>query len=103
MFGTIQKEIDSSCYITLISFLFDIYQEQNLQFSTLIFSLHLLDQIIASFTIKRNSLYLVGISCLTLASKLEEIYVSSIHLFLDISILMSISFPLDSLWIQHSY
>lgn len=81
MFGTIQKEIDSSWYITLISFLFDIYQEQNLQFSTLIYSLHLLDQIIASFTIKRNSLYLVGISCLTLASKLEEIYVSSISSF----------------------
>jgi hypothetical protein len=91
VFGVIQTEIDAQSYSILIGLLFDVYQEQNLQFSTLILSIHLLDQILSICQVRKSSLLLLGAACLTLASKLEEIYVSSFS-FLLLSILFILFF-----------
>jgi hypothetical protein len=97
VFGVIQTEIDAQSYSILIGLLFDVYQEQNLQFSTLILSIHLLDQILSTCQVRKSSLLLLGAACLTLASKLEEIYVSIFNSLFYLTFLILFFLPLAGL------
>lgn len=74
VFGITQTEINVAHHQQLLSFLFKVAVDQKLHHATISLTFHLLDQIFAKFFVKRKSCILVAAACLTLASKLEEIY-----------------------------
>lgn len=58
----------------LVDWLIDVHLKFKLQSETLYLTINLIDRYLAKNTILRNKLQLVGVSCLFIASKYEEIY-----------------------------
>ena len=56
-------------------------QEYHLNTSTLFLTMHLLDQLLLVFPVKKYQFQLLGSGCLLVAAKLEEIQVNLILLF----------------------
>ncbi|RYH22024.1 hypothetical protein EON65_19720 [archaeon] len=51
--------------------------EQRLNYSTMLYAMHLFDHVIARYEdFQKEQILLIGSACLTLACKLEEIFVS---------------------------
>ena len=78
---TVQKEINPSMRSILVDWLVEVADEYNLTSETLFLTLNYLDRYLGIKSVKRNQLQLVGITCMLVASKYEEIYAPQVDDF----------------------
>src|SRR5438105_2289432 len=69
----------------LIDWLVDVHNKFKLQEQTLYITVNLIDRYLMKDTIKRQSLQLVGVKAMFLASKYEEIYPPEVYDFVRIT------------------
>lgn len=60
----------------MFNFLCEIAQEQRLSYATFLHAMHIFDFVLSRINVGRNDFLLTGCTCMMLAAKLEEIYVS---------------------------
>ena len=80
---TLQPDIMPPMRAILVDWLVEVAQEYKLHSETLFQAVGLVDRYLSVTPVTRNHLQLVGVSCMLLASKYEEIYspqVSTCHL-----------------------
>ena len=78
---TTQKEINPSMRSILVDWLVEVADEYSLTSETLFLTLNYLDRYLGLKLVKRNRLQLVGITCMLVASKYEEIYAPQVDDF----------------------
>ena len=71
---TLQPDIMPPMRAILIDWLVEVAQEYKLHSETLFQAVGLVDRYLSVTPVTRNQLQLVGVSCMLLASKYEEIY-----------------------------
>lgn len=71
---TFQKEITEQMRAVLVDWLQDVHLKFKLRPETLFLAVNMMDRYIEKATITRKRLQLVGITCLFIAAKYEEIY-----------------------------
>lgn len=77
----------------LFSFLCEVMIEQRLNYSTMLYAMQLFDQVVARYEdYRKDQILLIGSACLTLACKLEEIFVSRLMSLLSLSCYFSLTF-----------
>lgn len=81
-----QMLINKSMRAILVDWLVEVTEEYNLVSETLFLTVNYLDRFLSSnVTIDPSKLQLVGVSCMLIASKLEEIYPPEISDFVYIT------------------
>jgi len=80
-----QREINSSMRAILVDWLVEVAEEYKLSSETLYLGVCYLDRYLSKRSVARSKLQLVGVACLLLASKYEEIYPPSVKDFVYIS------------------
>lgn len=71
---TLQPDVMPPMRAILIDWLVEVAQEYKLHSETLFQTVGLVDRYLSVTPVTRNHLQLVGVSCMLLASKYEEIY-----------------------------
>ena len=74
-----QPDITPDMRSILIDWLVEVAQEYRLQHETLHLSVRLIDQFLSRQPVARNKLQLVGVTCMFIASKFEEIYAPQVR------------------------
>lgn len=74
VFGTLQVDIGRTLHGRVCNLISEICVEENIPHNTMILSLHLLDQSMASRPFKRPQLAVLACTCLFMACKVEEIF-----------------------------
>jgi len=69
----IHQNISSMMRVVLVDWLIEVAHEYHLHEQTLFLCIIYLDRCLASYSVEKNRLQLLGISCLFLASKMEEV------------------------------
>jgi cyclin B len=69
-----QKEINENMRAILIDWLIDVHLKFKLWSETLFLTINLIDRYLAATNVKKSDLQLIGVSCMLIASKYEEIY-----------------------------
>lgn len=80
-----QKDINGEMRAILIDWLVDVHYKFKLRQETLMLTVNLLDRFLSKVEVTRNVLQLVGVSCLMVACKYEEIMVPHIKDFVYIT------------------
>jgi len=78
LFGDVQEDITLNMRSILVDWLVEVSEEYKLLPDTLHLAVALLDRFLLLEIISRKSLQLVGVSCMFIASKFEEIYAPEI-------------------------
>ena len=78
---SVQKEINPNMRSILVDWLVEVADEYSLTSETLFLTLNYLDRYLSLKSVKRNKLQLVGITCMLVASKYEEIYAPQVDDF----------------------
>jgi hypothetical protein len=79
-----QSDINEKMRATIVNWLIQVHFRFKLRHETLFLTIHLLDKFLTLKYIKRNKLQLVGITCLLIACKYEEIFSPEIRDFVCI-------------------
>jgi len=77
-FTDVQSEVTSAMRTTLVEWLIEVAEEYSLVSETLHLAVTLMDRFLNIEDTPRKSLQLLGITCVLIASKLEEIYAPSV-------------------------
>lgn len=80
-----QKEINPNMRAILVDWLVEVVEEYKLSTETLYLGVGYLDRYLSKKSVVRSKLQLVGVACMLLASKYEEIYAPSVEEFVYIS------------------
>jgi hypothetical protein len=72
--GTVQKEVNENMRAILIDWLIDVHLKFKLWSETLFLTINLIDRFLSKVAVKKSDLQLIGISCMLIATKYEEIY-----------------------------
>eukprot|EP01135_Chromosphaera_perkinsii_P000157 Nk52_evm53s32 gene=Nk52_evmTU53s32 len=80
-----QKDINDSMRLILVDWLVDVAEEYKLQRETLFLAINYIDRFLSNMAVNRPKLQLVGITCMLLASKCEELYPPPLEEFVYIS------------------
>lgn len=80
-----QNDINEKMRAILTDWLIDVHHKFQLQPDTLFITLKLIDRYLSTRTILRSRLQLLGISCLLIACKFEEIYIPELKDFIVIT------------------
>ncbi len=78
LFGDVQEDITLNMRSILVDWLVEVSEEYKLLPDTLHLAVALLDRFLLLEAVSRKSLQLVGVSCMFIASKFEEIYAPEI-------------------------
>lgn len=78
---SVQTDINPIMRSILVDWLIEVGQEYRLSSETLFLSAAYLDRFLSLVDVKRNRLQLIGVSCMLIASKYEEIYAPQIEEF----------------------
>ncbi len=71
---TVQNDINTTMRGILVDWLVEVAEEYQLMSETLHLAVTLMDRFLSKTAVQRNRLQLVGVTCMLLASKYEEIY-----------------------------
>lgn len=77
-FAEVQSEVTSGMRATLVDWLIEVAEEYSLVSETLHLAVNLVDRFLNIEDTPRKSLQLLGITCVLIASKFEEIYAPSV-------------------------
>lgn len=80
-----QREINSQMRGILIDWLVEVAEEYKLKGETLYLAVNYIDRFLAKLPVQRGKLQLVGITCMLIAAKYEEIYAPAVDEFVYIS------------------
>jgi len=80
-----QEDLTEKMRAILIDWLVEVHWKFKLQAETLYLTVHLLDTYLSKKQVKRQKLQLVGVTCMLLASKHEEIYPPEIKDFVHVT------------------
>jgi len=83
--NTVQRDINFTMRGILIDWLVEVAQEYKLRPQTLFLTVHYIDRLLSITAVRRTKLQLVGITCMLIAAKYEEIYPPAIDEFVYIS------------------
>lgn len=78
---SVQTDINPAMRGILVDWLVEVGQEYRLASDTLFLSVAYLDRFLSLVDVKRNKLQLVGVACVLIASKYEEIYAPQVDEF----------------------
>jgi len=81
----VQKDINHVMRGILVDWLVEVGEEYKLSSQTLFLTVRYIDRLLSAVSVHRTKLQLVGITCMLLASKYEEIYPPSVDDFVYIS------------------
>ena len=84
-FNSLQKEINAKMRFILIDWLIETSMKFKLKEETLFLGINYLDRFLSKRQILRQDFQLLGITCLFIAAKYEEIYPPDIKNFLNIT------------------
>ena len=82
---TRQNDINSNMRGILVDWLVEVSEEYKLHTETLFLSINYIDRFLSRNNVQRGKLQLVGITCMLVAAKYEEIYPPSVEDFVYIS------------------
>ena len=82
---TAQSDINSNMRGILVDWLVEVAEEYKLHAETLFLSINYIDRFLSKNDVQRGELQLVGITCMLVAAKYEEIYPPSVDDFVYIS------------------
>ncbi|XP_019416267.1 PREDICTED: cyclin-A1-4-like isoform X3 [Lupinus angustifolius] len=80
-----QKDIDASMRAVLIDWLVEVSEEYRLVPDTLFLTVNYVDRYLSSHSINRKQLQLLGVACMRIAAKYEEICAPEVQEFCDIT------------------
>ncbi|KAF1871611.1 hypothetical protein Lal_00020405 [Lupinus albus] len=80
-----QKDIDASMRAVLIDWLVEVSEEYRLVPDTLFLTVNYMDRYLSSHSINRKQLQLLGVACMRVAAKYEEICAPEVQEFCDIT------------------
>ncbi|CAL0319423.1 unnamed protein product [Lupinus luteus] len=80
-----QKDIDASMRAVLIDWLVEVSEEYRLVPETLFLTVNYVDRYLSSHSINRKQLQLLGVACMRIAAKYEEICAPEVQEFCDIT------------------
>ena len=78
---TVQQDVNNSMRSILVDWLVEVAQEYKLVSETLFLAINYIDRFLSSEVAPRRKLQLVGITCMLVAAKYEEIYAPQIEDF----------------------
>ena len=78
---TIQKDINPTMRGILVDWLVEVAEEYKLLSDTLYLSANYIDRVLSSMSVVRSELQLVGVTCMLIAAKYEEIYAPQVEEF----------------------
>eukprot|EP01117_Protostelium_nocturnum_P011061 TRINITY_DN4011_c0_g1_i1.p1 TRINITY_DN4011_c0_g1~~TRINITY_DN4011_c0_g1_i1.p1 ORF type:complete len:404 (-),score=72.33 TRINITY_DN4011_c0_g1_i1:396-1607(-) len=79
------KEINTSMRSILIDWLVEVCSEYKLNTETLYLTVNYVDRYLSKKTVVKNKLQLLGVACMLIASKFEEVYAPAVDEFVFIS------------------
>jgi len=82
---SIQKEVTQQMRGILVDWLVEVAEEYNLKGQTLFLAVSYVDRVLESTPVSRSILQLVGITCMLIACKYEEIYAPLVEQFVYIT------------------
>ena len=80
-----QQDINSQMRSILVDWLVEVAEEYKLVSDTLYLSVNYIDRVLSKFQVQRSRLQLVGVSCMLVAAKYEEIYAPQVDEFVYIT------------------
>ena len=80
-----QPDVNERMRQILVDWLVEVHLNFKLSPETLFLTVRLLDRYLAVKTVKRSKLQLVGVTCMLLAAKFEEIYAPEVRDFVNIT------------------
>ena len=80
-----QSDINSQMRSILVDWLVEVAEEYKLVSDTLYLSVNYIDRVLSSMPVQRSRLQLVGVSCMLVAAKYEEIYAPQVDEFVYIT------------------
>ena len=78
---TIQRDINPTMRGILVDWLVEVAEEYKLLSDTLYLSANYIDRVLSSMSVVRSELQLVGVTCMLVAAKYEEIYAPQVEEF----------------------
>lgn len=82
---TMQSDINHTMRSILVDWLVEVGEEYKLSSQTLFLTINYIDRLLSKVQVNRSKLQLLGITCMLIAAKYEEIYPPSIDEFVYIS------------------
>src|SRR4051794_36495539 len=82
---TQQREVNPNMRAILVDWLVEVAEEYNLSSDTLYLCVNYVDRYLAQASVSRRQLQLLGITCMLIAAKYEEISCPSLEEFIVIS------------------
>lgn len=80
-----QRDINHNMRSILVDWLVEVAEEYRLKPETLFLSVNYIDRFLSSMAVQRTKLQLVGVTCMLLASKYEEIQPPTVDNFVYIT------------------
>jgi cyclin A len=80
-----QRDISYSMRAILVDWLVEVAEEYKLHQQTLFMAVAYIDRFLSEMSVQRGKLQLVGVTCMLLAAKYEEIYPPAIEEFVYIT------------------
>ena len=80
-----QRDINENMRVILVDWLVEVSEEYKLQAQTLQLAVSYIDRFLSEMSVQRGKLQLVGITCLFVAAKYEEIYPPALAEFVYIT------------------
>merc|ERR1719353_1439436 len=80
-----QPDVNEKMRQILVDWLVEVHLKFKLSSETLFLTVRLLDRYLAAKTVKRSKLQLIGVTCMLLAAKFEEIYAPEVRDFVNIT------------------
>uniref|UniRef100_A0A7R9XMB7 Cyclin N-terminal domain-containing protein n=1 Tax=Polyblepharides amylifera TaxID=1486889 RepID=A0A7R9XMB7_9CHLO len=77
----VQRDISHAMRGILVDWMVEVAEEYKLSSDTLFLTVNLIDRILSQYTCARSTLQLVGITCMLIAAKYEEIYAPNVDDF----------------------
>lgn len=81
----VQNDVNPNMRSILVDWLVEVAQEYNMQPDTLYLTVAYIDRFLSSVAVARHELQLVGIACMLVAAKYEEIYAPTVQDFVYIT------------------
>ncbi len=82
---TVQNDVNPNMRSILIDWLVEVAQEYNMQTDTLYLTVAYVDRYLSAVAVARGELQLVGVACMLVAAKYEEIYAPTVQDFIYIT------------------
>lgn len=82
---TVQNDVNPNMRSILIDWLVEVAQEYNMQTDTLYLTVTYVDRFLSAVAVARGELQLVGVACMLVAAKYEEIYAPTVQDFIYIT------------------